>query len=179
MFRFTGMKLPEDDLKCMKEFTKFTLDKFILPSVQKKMSLNIVVIDKYFKSEAGGTMDCAGEMLYLGNDNGIRRFKIVMVWKKINKEAKTPWVRLKEPIKVLAHELVHVKQYLNNQLYDYVTGDVRFEGRVYKETTADADYWESPWEIEAHGREYGIYAQFKELKMKEMKAKKAKSLKTL
>lgn len=178
MFRFTGMKLSDSDLKCMKDLTKFTLDKFIAPSVQKKMSINIVVVDKYFKSESGGNMDCAGEMQYLGNDNGIRRFKIVMVWRKINKEAKTPWIRLKEPCKVLAHELIHVKQYLNNQIYDYITGDIRFEGRVYKEVTADADYWDTPWEIEAHGREYGVYAQFKEHQKQKEKARKAKLLKS-
>ena len=60
---------------------------------------------------------------------------------------------------VLAHEMVHVKQYAKGEMKDYIKMDrVKWKGKVYNEQTID--YWEHPWEIEAHGREKGLYYKF-------------------
>jgi hypothetical protein len=63
-------------------------------------------------------------------------------------------------IRTLMHELVHVKQ--------YAKGEMKFLVRSHKCTkwfdqridTEQVDYWELPWEIEAHGREEGLTQQF-------------------
>ena len=60
---------------------------------------------------------------------------------------------------VLAHEMVHIKQYAKGELKDYVrVNKVKWKGKVYND--AKIDYWEQPWEIEAHGREKGLYYKF-------------------
>lgn len=60
---------------------------------------------------------------------------------------------------VLAHEMVHVKQYAKGELKDYIKAKrVRWHGEVYQNN--EIDYWEQPWEIEAHGREKGLYYKF-------------------
>ena len=61
-------------------------------------------------------------------------------------------------LKTLAHELVHVKQYVMGEL-KYTT-----HGMVYKRTTYSPDnifdYFETPYEIEAYGREVGLLVNF-------------------
>ena len=61
-------------------------------------------------------------------------------------------------LKVLAHELVHVKQYIMGEL------SWREAGLHWKGINFDAnnlmDYYELPFEIEAHGREYGLLVGF-------------------
>jgi hypothetical protein len=60
---------------------------------------------------------------------------------------------------VLAHEMVHVKQYARGELKDFVRVKcVKWKGVIYDEDKLD--YWEYPWEIEAHGREKGLYYKF-------------------
>lgn len=57
----------------------------------------------------------------------------------------------------LAHELVHVKQYARNEILD--KGKVtHFLGKTY--VNESTDYYDSPWEIEAYGREVGLYIKF-------------------
>ena len=61
-------------------------------------------------------------------------------------------------LRTLAHELVHVKQYVMGEL-KYTT-----HGMVYKRTTYSPenifDYFETPYEIEAYGREKGLLVAF-------------------
>lgn len=56
----------------------------------------------------------------------------------------------------LAHEMVHVKQFAMGELEENmnVWKGKRFSGKT--------DYWDTPWEIEAHGREYGLWSRFAE-----------------
>ena len=60
----------------------------------------------------------------------------------------------------LAHEMVHVKQWAKDEMYEYMNtmGMVRFKGeRIHLEET---DYWDYPWEIEAYGRQLGLIIRF-------------------
>jgi hypothetical protein len=64
----------------------------------------------------------------------------------------------------LAHEMVHVKQYASGELQDYRTdvNKCKWRGDIYYCYT-DEDYWlYSPWEIDAFGRELGLYKTFME-----------------
>lgn len=61
----------------------------------------------------------------------------------------------------LAHEMVHLKQYATNELKDYsAKNKVRWRGNKFD--INNIEYWDHPWEIEAYGRELGLYARFKE-----------------
>ena len=57
-------------------------------------------------------------------------------------------LRLRDMLTTLAHELVHVKQYENNEL------DHKAE--------ENTEYWDRPSEIEAHGRETGLFIRWAE-----------------
>lgn len=59
----------------------------------------------------------------------------------------------------LAHETVHIKQFARSELstLDY-NDQQKFLGKLYP--SAEVNYWEAPWEIEAHGRERGLYERF-------------------
>jgi len=62
---------------------------------------------------------------------------------------------------VLAHEMVHVKQYAKGEMKDYLrVTRVKWKGEIYNDE--QIDYWDHPWEIEAHGREKGLYYRFLE-----------------
>lgn len=71
----------------------------------------------------------------------------------------------------LAHEMVHVKQYATGELRDYVrsTSLNRWRGEMINDEKIN--YWDRPWEVEAFGREFGLYARFKE-SIHEKKARK-------
>ena len=60
----------------------------------------------------------------------------------------------------LAHEMVHIKQWAKDEMYEYmnVAGLVRFKGeKVHMVIT---DYWDYPWEIEAYGKQLGLFVRF-------------------
>ena len=63
-----------------------------------------------------------------------------------------------ENLKTLAHEIVHVKQYVMGELKS------RDAGLLYKGTNHEPDnlmeYFELPYEIEAYGREKGLLYGF-------------------
>jgi len=60
----------------------------------------------------------------------------------------------------LAHEMVHVKQWAKNEMYEYLNtmGMVRFKGE--KVHLKETEYWDYPWEIEAYGRQLGLFVRF-------------------
>ena len=58
----------------------------------------------------------------------------------------------------LAHEMIHVQQYLDGKLTEKSMGTA-WRGRVYKgDFHKDNDaYFNAPWEIDANGRTYWLY----------------------
>lgn len=61
----------------------------------------------------------------------------------------------------LAHECVHVAQFATRTLRECEdTGDTIFQGKRY---ARDPEYFEQPWEIEAYGRELGLYLRYKDV----------------
>ena len=58
----------------------------------------------------------------------------------------------------LAHEMVHLKQFVRGELFDYETGRVQWKtksfGRIH--------YDDSPWEKEAYRLESPLYEEFAE-----------------
>ena len=61
---------------------------------------------------------------------------------------------------ILAHERVHVKQYAKGELrYCGQSGCLRWKGTGTIDD-GNIEYWDLPWEIEAHGREKGLVYQW-------------------
>lgn len=80
-------------------------------------------------------------------------------------------------VKTLAHEMVHVKQYAKNELAKVDQWVARktargvgkrlviaskWMGKIWKPSTKENEYWDCPWEIEAYGREVGLYHKWVE-----------------
>ena len=69
-------------------------------------------------------------------------------------------VKIRNLLITLAHEIVHVKQWAKDEMYEYsnIMGLVRFKGeKIHLELT---DYWDYPWEIEAYGKQLGLFVRF-------------------
>ena len=58
-------------------------------------------------------------------------------------------------LETLAHEMVHVKQYARRELNPIVDC---WMGKTYN--PKKVSYWDLPWEIEAHGRETGLFVRY-------------------
>ena len=54
-------------------------------------------------------------------------------------------LKLRDMLTTLAHEMVHVKQYVLGEMPEDIT---------------EGDYWDRPHEIEAHGRETGLFLRW-------------------
>jgi len=91
-----------------------------------------------------------------------RNFKIIIDPYRLEKD---DWGRernysewVSELLRALAHEMVHVKQYVMGEL------TYRTHGMVWKKVTYAPDnifdYFETPFEIEAYGREKGLLVAF-------------------
>jgi len=66
---------------------------------------------------------------------------------------------LRKKLLSVAHEMVHVKQFTRGELKhaDTLTAK-RWLGKTYNES----NYWDCPWEIEAYGRELGLFTMWVE-----------------
>jgi len=131
-------------LKMAKEATRFYAE-YLMPKIYDK-----VFVTLEFKKFQRGNNDYA----YCDAiDDGEQRKRdfVITLDARLNK---------KETLLALAHEMVHVKQYAKGELKDLFrpTRMVRWQGERFD--PEDMDYWELPYEIEAYGREKGLYVKF-------------------
>lgn len=85
------------------------------------------------------------------DDNHCTREFTITIDSKLNK---------KETLLALAHEMVHLKQYAKGEMKDIFRPAKMTKWLGEKYLTDEIDYWEQPWEIEAYGREKGLYFKF-------------------
>jgi hypothetical protein len=64
-----------------------------------------------------------------------------------------PLIGARDILDTLAHEMVHIKQYVYGETNESLT---RWKGQVI----ADVDYFNHPWEIEAYGMSRGLLTKF-------------------
>ena len=62
---------------------------------------------------------------------------------------------LRKLLETVAHEMVHVKQYARRELHPSTN---TWCGKTYN--PKNVSYWDLPWEIEAHGREVGLFVRW-------------------
>jgi hypothetical protein len=75
---------------------------------------------------------------------------------------------LEDMIRTLAHEMVHVKQHAKNELKSgYVVparGGLKitskWKGSIWKPKRQEDPYFDSPWELEAFGKEIGLFQRY-------------------
>ena len=64
-------------------------------------------------------------------------------------------LRMRKLLETIAHEMVHVKQYARRELHPVHD---TWCGKTYN--PEKVSYWDLPWEIEAHGREVGLFVRW-------------------
>lgn len=69
----------------------------------------------------------------------------------------------------LAHEMVHVKQFATGELKDLISNAHSISWKGQRLDTRKINYWDYPWEVDAHGRELGLYIRFRDMLDKEKK----------
>lgn len=66
-------------------------------------------------------------------------------------------LKLRTLLETVAHEMVHVKQYARRELHPVHN---TWCGKMIN--PKKTSYWDLPWEIEAHGRECGLFVRWAE-----------------
>lgn len=132
--------------KISRDEYKFAL-KWMLSLVVSKKLLNNLHVILEFLEERGlkGSTEC------VDSEYRPRHFRIRI----------DPNLTRTAQLKTLAHELVHVKQFAMCEMrYTKYREWIKwYKQSIHSEET---DYWDLPWEIEAFGREYGIYIRYVE-----------------
>jgi hypothetical protein len=66
-----------------------------------------------------------------------------------------PWIGARNIFKTLAHEMVHIKQFVNLE-----TNDTLSKWRGVPIDSDAIDYYQHPWELEAYGMEIGLFTNY-------------------
>ena len=113
----------------------------------KTLVLNINLIRNYTEKEG-----CEGSCIW-------------DYWDDLKKTPREFTIELDSSISIrnilinLAHEMVHVKQWVKGEMYEYSKSNmVRFMKKKYDMN--DMDYYDYPWEIEAFGCQLGLFIRW-------------------
>ena len=128
----------------MQSLTNFVIDKFFNKNKKDKLDITIVFNKEMFKNtKQYGT--CIWE------DTHYRPTEFTI---EIDTEQSMGLM-----LNTLAHELVHVKQWAKGEFYELQRSALyKFNGSTFD--SEKMDYWDYPWEIEAHGRAIGLVVQW-------------------
>jgi len=146
MIKFYSTKhIEEENYLRLKSLAEFILNKFFTKPKQKKLNI-VVTFKKGLFDETNQYANCIWE------DEHYRPFDFTI---QIDPDQKIQLL-----LNSIAHELVHVKQWAKGEFYQ-----LQRERSVYKFNgqrfdTEKVDYWDTPWEIEAHGRAIGLVVQW-------------------
>jgi hypothetical protein len=142
MIKFYSTKhISEEKLEMVNSLSNFILNKFFTKAKQEKLNI-VVTFKKGLYNKTDQYANCIWE------DEHYRPLDFTI---QIDPDQKIQLL-----LNSLAHELVHVKQWAKGEFYQ-----LQRERNVYKFNgqrwdTDKVDYWDTPWEIEAHGRAIGL-----------------------
>jgi len=129
------------------DLANWTGTKLMGPRLSRNLNLTIDVMSK--KDYLKGSLYAYTEITDDENKRNPRDFTITM----------TNRVGIMRSLIILAHEMVHVKQYARNELsYSNRTNNDLWMGKPLG--IGNIDYWDLPYEIEANGREKGLVYQW-------------------
>jgi hypothetical protein len=147
ILRAKGATLTPKERKILKMATHFYASRLMSDRLSNTLEISVNVIkDFYVKNKILGEAFPKDDVLGLPSN---KQFVINLEWNnKLGKRV----------LQCLAHEMVHVKQYAKGELKFHEKRNlVTFQREQYQ----GDEYWESLWEIEAYGREVGLYQKFK------------------
>ena len=128
----------------LEEAARFFADQLLHARTVQKLEIDLEVVR---------SLDVTGECISEDEHKNPRYFTIRLKQQPIE-----------EMIRTLGHEMVHVKQYAKNELSKQLRlarGGIRigskWHGEFWDPKSKEDGYWDAPWEIEAYGREVGLY----------------------
>lgn len=127
-----------------KDIAKFCGEKTMSKRLQESLTVTIYFVDDL--------VDTDGDCMY-EDDFDVARPKEFTI--RVGNKGRSIWRQLR----TVCHEMVHVKQYAKGEM-KYMWRPARhtkFNGELYPDSL---NYWEQPWEIEAFGREVGLYTRW-------------------
>ncbi|CAB5220716.1 hypothetical protein UFOVP247_27 [uncultured Caudovirales phage] len=146
MIRFYNKKhVSGETLEKCKSLGEFILDKFFTNPKKNRLDIKIRFI-KGLLEKTDQFANCIWEDQHFRGEEFIIEID--------------PDLKINTLLNSLAHEFVHVKQWAKGEYYE-----LQSEPKVYKFNgkrvdTRKIDYWDTPWEIEAHGRAIGLIVQW-------------------
>lgn len=136
-----GSKQKRADIESLSRFVAHKL----MPRMAPKLSVDFCFVTNLFKREG-----VFGDVAYYENYGAPRDFVIRL----------DPSIDEIDLLKTAAHEMVHVKQIARGELKELARSPYfRFHRNYFHKST---DYFDKPWEIEAHGREEGLVVRWLE-----------------
>lgn len=157
MLRITGC-LRKVDRELLREAAHYTLD-YLMTADQR---LNSHIHIHVGPPAIGDERDKASCTMNV-NSRGTRCISIWINPNTIRPRCRKLIKRMEETLKGLMHELVHTKQYLTGELVDVSAEYCMWRGERIKEPAPDDNdgYYSLPSEIDAYGREVGLWDRFK------------------
>lgn len=146
MIKFHNTNLvSKSDLAKLKSLGNFVMKKFFTEYMRNKL-----IIDIHFKKNLFKDQNTYGNCIWEDEHRNSREFTINM----------EPNQKISLLLNTLAHELVHVKQWAKGEYYELISQPKVYKFNGKRVDTSKVDYWDTPWEIEAHGRAIGLVIQW-------------------
>lgn len=146
MFKFRNTKLvSQEDLNFLKSLGYFIMDKFFTENKLSNMTINVI-----FKKDLYKNSKMYGNCIWEDQHHRPEEFTIEI----------EPNQKRQLLLNTLAHELVHVKQWAKGEYYQLQRESNVFKFNGQRIDADKVDYWDQPWEIEAHGRAIGLVVQW-------------------
>jgi hypothetical protein len=132
--------IKRSEKKLIAEAVEFYADLLFSKQLKSRTTIIVEFVKKLSKDYEG---EC--EIIGYGRKNKPRHFVVRVVYKNTS---------LSKILRVIAHEMVHAKQFALGETDDQLT---TWMGERIPENT---NYWDHPWEIDAFGRQEGLITRF-------------------
>ena len=130
----------------VQSLTAFALSKLVSKRLDNRLTIKVQLLKGLIDNNS-----VFGDCIYLDECNGRPREFLIRVDNSL---------RLRTLLTTIAHELVHVKQWATGEMWEYSAIHSTTRWKQKKIRTDKTDYWDLPWEIEAHGREIGLFVRW-------------------
>jgi hypothetical protein len=135
----------KEQKKLAKSLAEFCLDKLISSRLSNTLDIRIVFKPKLYKKT-----DSYGETTYYEDSNIPPKDFLIEIDSKL---------KMRSMLETIAHELVHVKQWATGEMRETKDNFItKFKKDIINSNKVS--YWDQPWEIEAMGREEGLFIQW-------------------
>jgi len=137
----------KEEKKYARSLAEFVLNKLVSRRLNNLLEIRINFVETLHEKT-----ESYGETAYFEDSAVPPREFVIDLYSKL---------KLRSLLETLAHELVHVKQWATGEMRE--TRNPFFT--KYRKALVNSnktDYWDQPWEIEAIGREEGLFIQWVE-----------------